>query len=167
MSARKRLPRVLVDCKGAVLAEFAIAIVPILMLFFCIAQLCVLGYTSLLVKHAAFVAVRAAAVVNPGMADSALGSNDVEQAAKLALAGVPGRISVASTAAAPMSQDMITTTVGLDFPCTVPLGGILVCGAVARHAMSASAAFPNQGAYSQAIWTSTASQGKPAKAGGS
>jgi Flp pilus assembly protein TadG len=140
------------DARGAVLVEFVVAIMPMLMVFFTIAQLSALGYTSLLVKHAAFVAARAEAVVNPGMSDS--GSEaDVTAAANLVLARVPAGASVHSTSAAAQSQNMDTTTVTVIVPCSVPLGNVLVCGSGRTHTMTAQASFPNQGSYVQSLWT--------------
>jgi Flp pilus assembly protein TadG len=137
--------------KGAALVEFVIAIVPILMVFFTIVQFSALGYVSLLVRHAAFVASRAYAIVNPGNPDSGP-ATDVQAAAQLVMGKVPGLLSVQSSNAAPLSQAMQTTTVTLLYPCTVPLGNMLVCGMGLTHPITAGAAFPNQGTYMQKVW---------------
>jgi Flp pilus assembly protein TadG len=139
------------DRRGAVIVEFVVAIMPMLMVFFSIAQLSALGYTSLLVKHAAFVAARAEAVIHPGMGDSG-SESDVTAAANLVLARVPAGASVTSASAAPLSQNLDTTTVTVVVPCSVPLGNVLVCGVGRTHAMTAQASFPNQGSYIQTLW---------------
>lgn len=139
------------DRHGAVLVEFVVALVPVLIVFFSIAQLSALGYTSLLVKHAAFVAARAEAVVHPGMSDSG-SEGDVTAAANLVLARLPVGAHVTSALAPAQSQDMNTTTVRVDVPCSVPLGNLIVCGGGTTHTMTAQASFPNQGSYVQTVW---------------
>jgi Flp pilus assembly protein TadG len=146
-----KLGRLVRATRGAALVEFVIAIVPMLMLFFTIAQFSALGYTSLLVRHAAFVAARAYAIVNPGNPDSGP-ATDVQTAAQMVMGRVPGMVSVQSSGAAPMSQAMQTTTVTLLYSCTVPLGNMLVCGPGLTRPITAGAAFPNQGTYMQKVW---------------
>jgi len=143
--------RVVRHHRGAVLIEFLVAIIPMLMIFFSIAQISALGYTSLLVHHAAYVAARAYAVVHPGIYDSGPPS-DVQSAAGLVLARVPGNLSVTTRDVDPMSEQLATTTVTLDYPCGVPLGAMLVCGASMRRTLTAQASFPNQGSYVQQVW---------------
>jgi Flp pilus assembly protein TadG len=50
--------------EGAVFAEFLLAFVVLLTLFFCTAELALLSTANLLVRHAAMVAVRASAVIS-------------------------------------------------------------------------------------------------------
>lgn len=69
-SERPRLEEVLRDRGGAAMVEFAMAIMPVLMVFFGTLQWTVNAYIHLLVKHAAFSIVRCEAVVHPGAPDS-------------------------------------------------------------------------------------------------
>jgi len=50
------------DQRGAVLAEFVVAIFPLLTIFFVFVQLSMLAVSSLIVKHSAVVGARAASV---------------------------------------------------------------------------------------------------------
>jgi Flp pilus assembly protein TadG len=138
--------------RGAVAVEFVVAIVPVFTVFFTIAQLAALASASLMVRHAAFVAARAEAVVHPQMNDSG-SENDVTSAANLALAMVPGVKTVVSATAAAQTQGMQSTTVTVLYPCTVPLGGLIACGPARMHMMTATSSFPNQGAYVQTVWS--------------
>src|SRR5947208_5397411 len=54
------------DRRGAVLAEFVIAIVPILTMFFTFTQLAHLATARLVLKHGAIVGARAASVITNG-----------------------------------------------------------------------------------------------------
>src|SRR4051812_39033367 len=78
------------DTRGAVLAEFCIALVPLLTMFFSFVQLARMSAARLMVKHSAIVGARAAAVVsngannNPG-ANSGANGDQVEGAVKAAL----------------------------------------------------------------------------------
>jgi hypothetical protein len=149
----KPLARIVRRKDGAAIAELVIAIVPILILFFTIAQFAAIGFASLLVRHAAFVAARCQAVVHTNMADVAGAGNEPTTAAGVVLSTVPGKLtSVSSTAVDPLSQLMSTTTVSFDYRCGVPLGGLFVCGRGGTRTLSASASFPNQGSYYQHVW---------------
>jgi Flp pilus assembly protein TadG len=140
------------DDRGAVLVEFVVAIVPVLMVFFSLAQLSAIASASLLVRHAAFVAARAAAVVNPGMADSGP-AGDISASASLVLTRfMPSLPLVTPQLAGPQTQGMQSVNVTLVYPCSVPLGDVIVCGPGLIHMLTASSAFPNQGSFAQSVW---------------
>src|SRR5262245_32602209 len=61
-----RSKRLLRDVRGAVLVEFVVAIVPVLTMFFTFVQLAKIASARLVVKHAAIVGARAAAVIANG-----------------------------------------------------------------------------------------------------
>lgn len=156
------MKRFLLARKGAAVVEFIVALVPVLMLFFAITQFAVLGYVGILVQHAAFVSSRAYAVVHPGMYDSGSPA-DVENAAKLVLARVPGTLTVSSTSVPALSQEMSTTKITFQYTCKVPLGEAIVCGGGnmliwggkgggGSHTFHAQSSFPNQGTYMQKVW---------------
>lgn len=141
------------DKRGAVLAEFVIAVVPFLMLFFCTAQYSVVAVGKILTKHAAFLGARAAIVTcsDPGGG----GMNDVQSAVKTALGPVTklGTPSAAVTGGScdKTNQAMLTITVTMPMQCNVPMGNLFVCGGSTKT-LKASASMPNQGTYANEIW---------------
>jgi Flp pilus assembly protein TadG len=147
---------VIADKGGVVLAEFVIAVVPILMLFFGICQISVLAYIDLLVKHAAFVAARTEAVVHPQMGDS--GSEADVKAGVMELLGAIPTVTAANvtvdttTLAGQYEENIDTITVKLAYVCTVPLADHFVCPG-GLFLLKGTASFPNQGSSYQQIWT--------------
>lgn len=141
--------------RGATSAEFVIVFVPFLMLFFATAQYSVLAVEKILTKHSAFLAVRAAIVActEPGAGDDAM--KDIDNAAAVAFGPALklGRPSAKVTAGAcdQTNQDLMTVTVSVKVKCSVPMGGLLVCGGPTKT-LTASASMPNQGTYANAIW---------------
>jgi hypothetical protein len=143
------------DQRGAAVVEFALAILPILITFFGMFQWGVLAYVHLIVKHGAFVAARAEAVVHPQMPDS--GPEDDVKAGVMALFKhvtlvQPSDVSIVADVPGPMDQMMDRVTVNVDYPCGVPLGNVIACGKSKRYKFSETAAFPNQGSYYQRVW---------------
>jgi Flp pilus assembly protein TadG len=142
------------DQRGAALAEFVIAIVPFLMLFFCTAQYSVVAVGKILTKHAAFHAARAA-IVTCTDPTGATGMADATNAANVAYGPVLklGQPSVAVTGGAcdETNQAMMTVQVTMPLKCGVPLGNLFVCGGTTKT-LTASASMPNQGTYANKIW---------------
>ena len=143
------------DTRGAVLAEFAIAIVPMLMAFFCFFQLGVFMVGKMIVRHAAIVGARAASVVtgggatNPTLEGAPQGTNgDVESAVNQAL-GVWGdnKMLVADTTIDDSGGAHATLTVHVNatFQCNTPLGKYWVCGGDTKT-FTEVASMPKQGA---------------------
>jgi len=158
-NARKGLIR---DQRGAVLAEFVIAVVPLLMTFFGFLQVSKLFTASLGVRHAAIIAVRAAAVYsnrannNPG-ADGD-GASQARQAAGSALApwisdgsisNVTVQVDDRSSRSDPYGP--VQVQVSATYNCRVPMMGRIVCGGgrktiSTQNMLGFSAQMPHQGA---------------------
>ena len=143
------------DGRGAVLAEFSIAIIPMLMAFFCFFQLGMFMVGKMIVRHAAIVGARAAAVVtgggatNPTLGGAAQGTNgDVESAVNQAL-GVWGDNGMlkATTDVTDSGGPHATLTVRVEatFQCNTPLGKHWVCGGDTKT-FTEVASMPKQGA---------------------
>ena len=141
------------DKRGAVLAEFVIAVVPFLMIFFCTAQYSVVAVSKILTKHAAFLGARAAIVSCGDPAGGGMG--DVQGAVKTAMGpatklGSPSA-AVIGGACDKTNQAMLTIEVTMPLKCNVPMGNLFVCGG-ATKTLKASASMPNQGTYANEIW---------------
>jgi Flp pilus assembly protein TadG len=145
------------DKKGAVLVEFLIAIMPLMITFSCFVQLSQMATAKLVVKHSAIVGARAAAVIynkNNNTPDQPKGENmaDIEAGVHAALgpwdkqmATVTVKVEDSSTCADPYG--MVKLTVTAAHKCNVPFGGRLMCGAVgATHTLEQAYAMPHQGA---------------------
>ncbi len=152
MASRGKLRRFGQDTRGAVLAEFMIAIVPVLAMLFVFTQVSKLYTTHLLLQHAANCAARAAVVIHePGITPGATGdSQEVTTAANLALGtwstAFDGPIdAVITTSASPSDPyGMDRVTVSGVAVCRVPLGRLICPGS--RKAMRVTAELPHQGA---------------------
>lgn len=155
MSARKTAKSLKDDTRGAVLAEFVIAIVPLLTIFFVFVQLSQLAVARLLVKHAAVVGARSAAVFHnehknvPKMCDND-GKAKVDAAVTAALGHWSNRIST-TTDVTDLSNrevdgvyDLVTVKVTAVVKCRVPLGR-LICPAGVTI-MTDTKSMPHQGA---------------------
>jgi Flp pilus assembly protein TadG len=152
---KSRRPALRDDTRAVAMVEFAIAIVPIFVCFFGTVQMCSVAYVSLMVKHAAFVAARAEAVIHPGMHDSGT-EDDVKAGVMMLLGAIPGvtaaDVDVQTESADPLSQKLDLVGVTLSYRCTVPLGNVIACPASRIMAITAAASFPNQGSKYQKIW---------------
>jgi hypothetical protein len=164
---------------GAAIPEFAMAITPVLILFFGMVQWCICAYVNLIVQHAAVVAARAEAVMKPAMPDNggATGTGtDLEKAIAPLFVHIAGfksivgegnlQVSVTDTGTRQCDQTINTVNVTLYYFCKVPLGNRIACGgfSVAGAAseafgggpmmqMTSKASFPNQGSYYQSVWS--------------
>lgn len=158
MSASPPFPRSRTSPRGAALAELVVVLVPVLLMLFCFTQLSLCAVVHLVVRHAAVVAARTAAVVssdhdnqpgNPGP------GTDVRDAALIAMAPWSASDSIEDvevvTDDASDRRDpygTVTVTVRIVYRCRVPLGA-LICrdGArLGRVRYAASASMPHQGA---------------------
>jgi hypothetical protein len=178
------------DGGGAALVEFAMAITPILILFFGMIQWSINAYVNLIVQHAASVAARTLAVELPGMPDNggASGSTtDLVKAITPLFVHVPNVLSVGGISNISVSiptkannncdQTINTVKVSVLYPCFVPLGNAVACGGGLSgivggatgyyyQQLTATASFPNQGSYYQKVWQSKIG-GNGCNAGGS
>jgi Flp pilus assembly protein TadG len=140
------------DARGAVLAEFMIAITPVLMMLFVFTQVSKLYTTHLLLQHAADCAVRATIVIHdPTITPGATGDDqEVTTAANVALGPwssafegpVDAVISTSASPDDPYGMDRVTVT-GTAV-CRVPLGRLICPGS--RKTMRVTAELPHQGA---------------------
>ncbi len=148
--------------RGAVLAEFVIAVVPLLMTFFGFLQITKFFSAGFGVRHAAIVAVRAAAVYsnrannNPGAEGD--GATQARQAAGAALAPwiADGSISSVNVDIEDRSSrndpyGPVQVQVSATYNCRVPMVGRLFCSGgrktiSTRNMAGFSAQMPHQGA---------------------
>jgi hypothetical protein len=142
------------DTRAVILVEFAVAIPTVFIMFFGMLQWMLNAQVHVLVRHAAFVAARAEAVIHPGMADGG-SESDVTRAAQLALqTRFKGKVTVSTSLAPALSQQPQSVTVAIDLPCEIPLGNVIACGLKRKIHLAETSSFPNQGAAYQAIWGS-------------
>lgn len=152
MATTSRSSRLASDERGAVLAEFVIAIMPMLIALFTFLQLGQIYMASLMTLHAANAGARAAAVVLPPNPGNVGKPEDVDVAVHRAYGLYDrefARIDIEKTpASAPF--ELVTVEVRALYKCHVPLGARIVCGADALLEIPpAVARFPNQGASYQ------------------
>lgn len=140
--------------EGAVMVEFLAAFMPLFAFFLGLVQLIFIQTASLIVNHAAHVAVRAAVVVIPdnalGPPGSAAGAKkaEIERAAKIPLATLgleTSDVDVQLNQASFSTTQTVTVTLSVDYTCRVPLGGLMACGG-SKTTLTAEASMPNQGA---------------------
>lgn len=148
----RRLVRRRAGERGATAVEFVIAIVPILLMLTCFAEVMRKQCANLMLQYSASVGVRAASVLvnaNPNVQGN---RNLVDQAVNAAL----GRWSastfysqlsvssqIASTQGDPNAMD--TVTVRARYVCAVPLARHIMCPAASGLSV-VQASFPHQGA---------------------
>jgi hypothetical protein len=156
-------PGLLKAKRGAVLAEFAIAFMPICAMFLGLTQLSRYAICRLAVMHAAEVSVRACAVIiepDPGHDANLDGPDtDVQTAAHMVMKPFGGdlggheiHISDPTCEHTGVEANGGTDTVTLQatYTCTIPLGKLIVCGlAVTPKTFTIQAQFPHQGAEYQ------------------
>jgi len=144
------------DRGGAAIVEFAMAIMPVFLVFFGMVQWSIVAYVHLIVKHAAYVSARCQAVVNPGMPDSKIGDQDCTDAVNQLFAHVSGvqasDFQITPTLAGPTEQKLDSVTVQLTYKCTIPLGNVIACTSARQQVLTETAGFPNQGSAYQKIW---------------
>lgn len=143
--------------RGAVLAEFIIAFMPICAMSLCVAQLSRYSIARLAVMHAAEVSVRACAVIidpDPGHDKQVDGpDSDVQTAAHIAMKPFGGdlggkEIHISDPTCSHSGEDNGgTDTVSIDakYTCGIPLARWIVCGGGSKQ-WTVTAQFPHQGA---------------------
>ncbi len=143
------------DKRGAVLAEFAVAIMPLLLGFFVFFQVAVMVVAKMFVRHATICAARAGIVIkgggdtNPMMDGEPQGTDgDIDNAFKggLGMWGQSGMLAGSVTVSDPGGPTGdVTANSTVNFNCSVPLGGRIVC-AGGPILMTDTATLPKQGA---------------------
>jgi Flp pilus assembly protein TadG len=149
------------DQRGAVLVEFVIAIVPVIIAFFSFLQLTQVATARLVLKHGAIVGARAAAVFsnehenNPGQPE---GTNaaPVTQGVKAAMlpwvqkgAFTNIHVDVEDASSEEDPYGWVTVRVDATYNCraeTGPFWDVLTCGADRKKEMSETYRMPHQGA---------------------
>jgi len=127
--------------RGAVLAEFSLAFLPIAAMFTVLMEVSRYSIARIAVQHAASVSVRACSVIQepqygPGSKEGVDGTEaDIETAGKMALKPWMDSNTLSDvTVDCPAQGDPSGTdeaTVKASYHCSIPLGGQLVCGTMA------------------------------------
>ncbi len=117
--------------RGAVLVEFAIAIMPLCLIFFTFVQLGQAYTANLVLRHAANQGVRTAAVVLPPNPGNVGKPEDVDRAVHLSLGPWDKTFTSLEVKKTPASKpyELVTIEVKADYKCSVPLGSRVFCGA--------------------------------------
>ena len=123
------------DNRGAVLAEFVVALVPLLTIFFVFVQISAIAAARIRFKHAAVIGARAAAVFsnkNDNCPEcQGDGTSEVNSAVRAALGSAGRNISTNATVNDRSNRSdpygLVTVTVTGQYQCGVPLGKI-ICG---------------------------------------
>lgn len=154
--------------KGALYVEFLIVFMPMFCFFLCLVQFMYLEIASILVKHAAVMATRAAIVVLPDNPDdeggAPVGSNSggrkeaIQKAAESCLRtldSAPGAVQIQMQSSYERDE-LVEVNLTYDYKCKVPFGKIIVCegnpgeawwnGFPQYRPLYGKAALPNQGA---------------------
>ena len=148
------------DKRGAVLVEFAVAFMPLMITFSSFAQLQQTATARLVVKHATVVGARGAAVISNGhhnTPDQKPENNDAE-VKKGVMAGlgpwkntmrdVQVTVKDDSTCADPYG--MVSVTVTAKYKCSVPFANMFMCPGGQIHTFKPmTSRFPHQGAKFQ------------------
>jgi Flp pilus assembly protein TadG len=146
--------------RGAVLVEFVIALVPLLMLFFNFVQLSRLATARLVVKHSAIVGARAAAVIANGKnntPDQERGPNDAEISAGVKTALGPWwsksgaitsvTVNVTDNSSRSDPYGWVEVKVSATYACRVPMGWLACMGK--QKVLTEKFKMPHQGATYQ------------------
>jgi Flp pilus assembly protein TadG len=153
------------DKKGAALAEFALALFPLLWMFFTLMQVGELFINHLVLHHAAVVAARCAVVYKQGtsapnlpMAGDYTTTPADTECKNAAIAGVGKYFWFKSILGITVQMDFaggtdhiaqygdVTTTVKGQYKCAVPLGRTLVCGSSHSKTFDFVLKLPHEGA---------------------
>jgi Flp pilus assembly protein TadG len=144
------------DKKGAVLVEFLVAVMPLMITFSSFVQVAQVATARIVVKHSAIVAARAAAVISNGhnnTPDQEKGDNqsEIESAVNAALGPWADtmdsvQVQVDDKSSGDDPYGMIQVTVTTQYHCSVPFGASIVCKAGGARTITQKASFPHQGA---------------------
>jgi Flp pilus assembly protein TadG len=138
------------DTRGAVYLEFLVAFMPIFTLFLCLCELANLYSSKLVVRHAAYRAARAGAVVFPDDPANYTGENtkrkDVESAGLLVLRAKgsleSGEVNVLTGEEYERGQP-VTVRVTAQHRCVFPIASRLVCSTTSgRRALESEVSLP-------------------------
>jgi len=145
--------------RGAVLVEFAIAFMPLMITFSSFVQLQQMATARIALKHATIVGGRAASVIsnkNRNTPDAEDKDNDDEVKKGVVAALGPWKtkitvnVKVEDTSSCDDPYGMVSVTVNADYKCSVPFSNLFMCGASKTHAFKPmTSRFPHQGARYQ------------------
>jgi Flp pilus assembly protein TadG len=148
--------RLLRNTKGAVLAEFVIAIVPVFTTFFSFVQLSRIATARLVVKHAAIAGARAAAVMtnaNDDTPDQPGGDQkgEIENAVKASMGpwfangSITGaNVTITDSSSRSDPYGWVEVKVDATYACKIPMGQI-ACGGGTKQ-LTETFKMPHQGA---------------------
>lgn len=151
-SSRKGL---LKDTRGAALAEFVIAVVPLMTAFFCFFQLSVLGIVRLIVQHSAIIGARSASVISnehQNTSDEPTDDDGNKNQIRLAVWWSFGfwydkfekiDVEVEDRSSCDDPFGPVTVRVSTAYRCEVPLGKLICQGDLSR--IKYAATMPHQG----------------------
>jgi Flp pilus assembly protein TadG len=154
------MKRLHADRRGAVLVEFLVAFMPLMITFSSFVQVAQIATASLVTKHATIVGARAAAVItneHNNTPDQKKGKNldQIEASVQAALGPWAKtmknvRVDVTDETTKDDPYGNIRVNVTADYKCSVPFGGFVVCGKNGgTHTFRMNAAYPHQGACYQ------------------
>ena len=135
--------------RGAVIVEFAVAFMPLALVFFTFVQLGQVYTASLVLRHAAIQGVRTAAVVLPPNPGNVGKPEDVDRAVHLSLGPWDKRFTILEVKKTPARApyELVTIEVKATYHCSVPLGQRIACGADSLLELNPIVVqYPNQGA---------------------
>ena len=143
--------------KGAVLVEFLIAFMPLMIVFSSFVQVSQVATASLVAHHATVVAARAAAVISnehKNTPDAKAGDNkgEIVNAFTTALGPwahtmSPVDIEIKDESSEEDNFGWVEVTATTEYTCSVPFGSRLVCGGGSgKVSFTRVAKFPHQGA---------------------
>ena len=132
--------------RGAVLVEFAMAFLPVYAIFAVLMEVTRYSIARVAIQHAASVSVRACAVIQKPQNKGKDGVNgpesDIEKAGKVALLPWTLKQTLSDVSVeCPEQGDVAGTDVAkvtATYHCAVPIGGQLVCGAMAFTTINAT-----------------------------
>ena len=135
--------------EGAVYVEFLIAFLPVFTFFCCLLQLMLIYTADIVMRHAAWSAVRAAIVTFPDDPKvTAHPMADITSAAKYVCQAVP---MIAQNSVVVSANDVghakapVTATVSARYVCPIMLANVIMCPEGFLN-LRATATMPNQGA---------------------
>jgi Flp pilus assembly protein TadG len=149
--------RLMKNTKGAVMAEFVIAIVPVLTTFFSFVQLSKVATARLVVKHSAIAGARAASVMtnaNNNTPDQPGGNaqGEITSAVKASMGPWSGgsggitsvNVTIKDSSSAADPYGWVEVKVDATYACKVPMGFIACAGPTKR--LEETYKMPHQGA---------------------
>lgn len=144
------------DKRGAVLVEFLVAVMPLMITFSSFVQVSQIARARLVVKHSAIIGARAASVISnehKNTPDQNPGKNEdvINQSVRAAIGPWNSTMTVVSAKVTDNSScddqyGLVSVEVTAVYKCTVPFGARLVCGLGGMHPFKQKYSMPHQGA---------------------